>query len=376
MSPEHADTRPEDRILIAQRIVYGMGGFVNNLRAAAIGGMTIVLNLGLGMNSALIGLLAAIPRLTDALTDPLMGYISDHTRSRRGRRRPYIFVGAILAGLIFMLLWQLPVGRTENFYFWVFLAGSMVFFLTYTIFATPWVALGYELAPDYHERTRVMGVQNLISQLAYLISTWFLWFMQLTYFDDLMQGASVLAISVGVAVMGIGVLPAIFLRDRYQDVAIGEIKKQAPDRDLLRDTKSSAADFFQGFAATVRFGPSLKLCIATFCVFNGFMLIASFQFYVIIYYVFGGDQTLSAQRAGWSGTLSAVSTFVVISIVTWLATRLGKRRAFCEHRHIDSGISAEVVLLQPRPALAVAASGTTDGFWPWRLIYSDGIDDR
>ena len=51
------------------------------------------------MNPAIAGLLAALPRLTDAITDPLMGYISDNTRTRWGRRRPYIFFGAIAAGM-------------------------------------------------------------------------------------------------------------------------------------------------------------------------------------------------------------------------------------------------------------------------------------
>ena len=104
----HYETAPEDRIPFQHKLIYGLGAFVNNLLAAAIGGMVIVLNLGLGMNPALVGLLGALPRLTDALTDPLMGYISDNTRSRWGRRRPYIFVGAIAAGIIFALLWQLP----------------------------------------------------------------------------------------------------------------------------------------------------------------------------------------------------------------------------------------------------------------------------
>ena len=145
---KHFQTKPEDRISLLHKLIYGLGAFVNNLLAAAIGGMAIILNLGLGMNPALVGLLGALPRLTDALTDPLMGYISDNTRSRWGRRRPYIFVGAILAGVTFMLLWQLPLGHSENFYFWYFLIGSIIFYLGYTIFATPWVALGYELTPD------------------------------------------------------------------------------------------------------------------------------------------------------------------------------------------------------------------------------------
>jgi GPH family glycoside/pentoside/hexuronide:cation symporter len=58
-----------------------------------------------------------------------------------------------------------------------FLVGSILFYLAYTIFATPWVAMGYELTPDYNERTRLMGTQNFIGQLAYVVSPWFLWFM-------------------------------------------------------------------------------------------------------------------------------------------------------------------------------------------------------
>ena len=81
-------TRPQDRVGFGNMLAYGVGGFVNNTLAAAIGGMLIVLNLGLGMNPAWVGLLGALPRLTDALTDPLMGYLSDHTRTRWGRRRP------------------------------------------------------------------------------------------------------------------------------------------------------------------------------------------------------------------------------------------------------------------------------------------------
>jgi GPH family glycoside/pentoside/hexuronide:cation symporter len=87
-------------------------------------------------------------------------------------------------------------------------------------------------------------------------------------------------------------------------------------------------DFFKGFAATFRVKPFLKLCGATFLVFNGFMLISSFQFYVIIYYVFGGNKEAGAEYVGYSGSLSAVSTFAIIVLVTWLATKLGKRRAF------------------------------------------------
>jgi GPH family glycoside/pentoside/hexuronide:cation symporter len=285
-------TAPEDRIAFGRKLAYGAGAFVNNLLAASIGGMVIVLNLGLGMNPALVGLLGALPRVTDALTDPIMGYVSDHTRSRWGRRRPYIFAGALSSGLVFALLWQLPAGRSELFYFWFFLVGSIVFYLAYTVFATPWVALGYELTPDYHERTRLMGVQNFIGQLAYVVSPWFLWFMTKPWFEDQVEGASTLAILVGVAAAALGVLPAIHLRERLRDVAAAEAGAAGGG---LRHV---VGDFARGMAVTIRSRPFLKLCAATFLVFNGYILISSFQFYVIIYYVFGGDQARGAEYAG------------------------------------------------------------------------------
>ncbi len=216
---QHIETSNSDKISFIQKFIYGLGAFVNNLLGAAIGTMTIVLNLGLGMNPALVGLLGSLPRLIDAFTDPLMGYISDHTKSKWGRRRPYIFLGAILAAISFALLWQLPRDQSEDFYFWFFLMGSMFFYLAYTMFATPWVALGYELTPDYHERTRIMAVQNFMGQFAWLVAPWFLLFMQNeTLFNDMIEGAGWLAIIIAIFTVCIGILRALFLVERHMPV--------------------------------------------------------------------------------------------------------------------------------------------------------------
>ncbi len=323
----HPETAPEDRIHPLKMGAYGAGGLANNLLAAGSGGMMIALNLGYGMNPALVGLLGALPRLTDAITDPVMGHISDHTRSRWGRRRPYIFLGAIAAPILLALLWQLPDGRSETFYFTYFLIGSFVFYLAYTVFATPWVALGYELTPDYNERTRLMGVQNFIAQGAWLIAPWFLWFMERPTFTDMREGAAVLAVVVALGFAGLGVLPALFLKERHSAQ-----EPQNPPRAAAANALSAGIDavmgFITGFGKTLRSLDFLKLCGATFLVFNGFQLVAAFQSYVIIFYVFGGDQDAAAYWVGTAGTVSAVATFGVIVLTTWLGTRLGKRHAF------------------------------------------------
>jgi GPH family glycoside/pentoside/hexuronide:cation symporter len=245
-----------------------------------------------------------------------------------------------LAAILFAVLWQLPDGKSEHFYFVWFLVGSILFYMGYTWWVTPWVALGYELTPDYHERTRLMGTQNFIGQLAYVVSPWFLWIMNSgTFFrnadgePDQIAGAAGLAIVLALVTVGLGVLPAIFLRERMQGVAAAEAEESGGRRGL----KGNVAEFLRGFGITLRSGPFLKLCLATFLVFNGFMLISSFASYVIIYYVCRGDQEMGARFVGWAGMLSAICTFAVVALITWLATRIGKRRAFI------LGIAASII---------------------------------
>ena len=95
MHAPHHTTAPGDKLSVFQKFIYGLGGLANNMLGTATGSLMIALNLGLGMDPAKIGLLGAIPRIFDAIIDPVMGYISDHTRTRWGRRRPYIFFGSI-----------------------------------------------------------------------------------------------------------------------------------------------------------------------------------------------------------------------------------------------------------------------------------------
>jgi GPH family glycoside/pentoside/hexuronide:cation symporter len=170
--------------------------------------------------------------------------------------------------------------------------------------------------------------------VAYLISPWFLWFMQSdVLFDDMVEGASWLAIIIGAAVIFIGVIPAIFLKERFNKANTKERSVAATTEKPLKinnveEFPTGIKGFLRGFVITLKFKPFLSLCGATFLVFNGFMLVSSFQIYVIIYYVFEGNQSLGAEYSGWAGTLSAASTFFVIFFVSWLSTKIGKKKAF------------------------------------------------
>ncbi len=327
-SQSHYDTPPADRISLGQKFAYAVGMLMNNLQAAALPAMVVILNLGLGMDPILVGFIGFIPRLFDAISDPIMGYISDNTTSRWGRRRPYMMIGAILAGLVFAAMWQLPPGHSEMFYFWVFLGASVIYFIIYTVYSTPFVAFGFEMTPDYHERTRLQAFANTAGQLAWLGVPWFYALMSSSLFDDTVHGARVLALWVGGAIALLGIIPAIFCREKLAAVAAKENQLQGGEALGIKSVTGHAKGFFSGLVSTFKCSPFVKLCAATFLVFNGFQLGMSFSLYVLIYYVFNGSDSQAGVLMGQFGSLTALSTVVVIPLTAWISTKVGKRQTF------------------------------------------------
>jgi GPH family glycoside/pentoside/hexuronide:cation symporter len=125
---EH-NTAVKDKVPFLQKAAFGSGHLVNNLMPGALAIFMFFLLTAYGMDPFLAGLLGGLPRLVDAISDPIMGYISDNTNTRFGRRRPYIFVGAILTGLLFILLWQMDENNSPTYNFWYFLILSVIYIL-------------------------------------------------------------------------------------------------------------------------------------------------------------------------------------------------------------------------------------------------------
>jgi GPH family glycoside/pentoside/hexuronide:cation symporter len=309
---------------LGQKIAYGVGMLANQMFPAALSIFVVVLVKGLGFPPFLWGLLFFVPRMLDAVTDPVMGFLTDNTRSRWGRRKPYIFLGAMITGLSFVAMWQMYEDNSLAFNFTYFLVLSLVFYVGLTVFATPYVAMGYEMSPDFHERTRLMGVAQWIGQWAWVIAPWF-WV--LIYDPDLFPsaaaGARGLAVWVGFGCMALAMVPAIFCRSPSTANA------DNLQRLSRENIKENLAIFFRGFRDVFRCAPFRKLCLATFLVFNSFQTVAAFAFFIVVYYLFDGDAGAAGTWPAWFGTVGALcSCFLVIPIITFASERLGKKNTF------------------------------------------------
>jgi GPH family glycoside/pentoside/hexuronide:cation symporter len=328
MSQTKTATRAQ--VPFSQKVAFGVGMFANQMFPAVLGIFMVVLVQDLGFPGWMWGVLFFLPRVFDSITDPIMGFISDNTKSRWGRRRQYVFIGAIIMGVAFVIMWQLYRENGVDYNFTYFLLWSFVFYLGLTIFSVPYVAMGYEMSTDFHERTSIMAIAQWIGQWAWVIAPWF-WVIMYDqgWFESADVATRELAIYVGIACMLFAMVPAIFLKSKstlnenYSPLTVSNIG-------------GSVKEIFQGFKEAFQSKPFVKLCISTFFIFNAFNTIAAFSFFIIVYHLFNGDAGAAGVWPTLFGSLaSLVTTFLVIPTVAWMSKQMGKKKAFL----LSQGIS-------------------------------------
>lgn len=114
---------------------------------------------------AAVGAILGVSRLWDAISDPIAGYWSDRTRTRIGRRRPWILGSAVPIGIAFFALWSPPAALEGGALTAWMAVACLLFFTVYTAFTVPFRALGTELGAGYHDRTRVFATSAFLGYL-------------------------------------------------------------------------------------------------------------------------------------------------------------------------------------------------------------------
>ena len=316
-------TTTAQKVPLGQKIAFGIGMFANQMFPAILGIFMVVLVQDLGFPGWMWGLIFFAPRIFDSITDPIMGFISDNTKSKWGRRRQYVFIGGLIMGIAFIVMWQLYIENSLEYNFWYFFLWSIVFYLGLTFFSVPYVAMGYEMTEDFHERTNIMAVAQWIGQWAWVIAPWF-WIIM--YDQDWFPSAEVatrqLAFWVGIPCAICAMVPAIFIKS-----------ESTLDKDYsplnLSNIGGSLKEILNGFIEAFKLKPFRKICIATFLIFNAFNTVAALTFFVIVYKLFNGDAEASGVWVVLFGCLGALgTTFLVIPIITKMSKWWGKKKAF------------------------------------------------
>lgn len=150
---------------------------------------------------AAIGTLIAASRLWDAISDPMAGYLSDKTQSKYGRRRAWMFYAAVPMGLGLFMIWSPPT-FIEGITLIVWMTVALLVYETAsTAFFVPHGAIGIELTPNYHERTRLYGWSHVIGAIGSVLGLISLHFMGVA--EDKRAYAFALSLFAGICVTGI-----------------------------------------------------------------------------------------------------------------------------------------------------------------------------
>ena len=317
-------TKPEDRIRFSQLAAYGAGGIIPialfNIAGILVGLMG---NISLGLSAFWLGVILIIPRLWDALSDPMIGHLSDNTRTRWGRRRPYLLLGGILVAVFFVVMWWIPKGDLVRLWFPTetgfqafqlvyILLSLLLFFTACNIFEIPHGALGMEMTTDYHERTRLFSAKSFVGNLFAMSTPWLFALANLERFKGTGNEADGMRyVSIMIAVV---LIPLSFWWSfKLREPGFGKAAKHEKT-PFWKDMKRTASN--RNFT---------RLTLTVFTLAMGFNFVQLLGSYIPIFYVFGGDKVAGAYLLGINGTIWAITGLLAVFPLNWISPKLGKR---------------------------------------------------
>lgn len=300
---------PQPKVTFRQRMGFGAGGAAETFGELSLPTLAQpIFGITFGLSPLLVGIILTVFRIWDGVADPLMGSISDNARTRWGRRKPFIILGAIGGAFAYAAIFFAPSGASETFTFTYFLITCLIFYTFYTIYAVPYQALGFEATRAGADRVSLMAYRGVFYQVAGITVGWMYALAQLTFFENTVQGIRVIAIATGVMYGVFALLPAFLLKER--PVSMAAETEKLPFWPSLRSTMSNR--------------PFQRLVLINVLVIVSSQMVTHLGLYLKIFYVFAGDTKAGATVAGIAFTVYQISAIVAVPVMLALSRRFGK----------------------------------------------------
>jgi Na+/melibiose symporter-like transporter len=265
----------------------------------------------MGISPLYIGLALSASRIIDAVTDPLMGNITDNTKSRWGRRRPYVFIGAILMSVIFATIWFTPRSGSEFLQAAYLIITCSLFYMAFTVWVIPYSGLGLEMVVDYDERTRLMTFRVLPSYVVgvAIASLYKITLMENIWGGDEVVGARYVCSIVAALMLITAIIPSLLCKERYAEVKQEKLK------------------LWRSITLTIQDKPFLLLVGSVFFVFVSLFFMIPLLTYISLYFVCQGDKELV-------GTIGVYTVFVQMAAQILGTAAIGIFAKYFDKKHV------------------------------------------
>ena len=306
-------------------IGYGLGDCANSLIMNGFFGFAMLYYTeALRLSPALAGIAMSVSVFWEAITEPTMGHLSDHTRSRFGRRHPWMLLGGVMMAVCFFFIWYVPLSLRGHAMplFWYLVVMNLLLRTGLTMFFVPYVALGFEMVGDYEGRSKIQAIRQVLNMAANFAGPALAW--SIFYRDTVgPDGVRVLGTTVPQNFIHMGaafslatvafVLLVLWLTRNWIEDTPAKVQHDGPAmrENFWRDMKNIICD------------PNPRwVFVFIFFVCVGMVLVSSLQMYVYVYFMKFEPYQKSIAHGS---TMVGMATGAAIS--AWLAKRLDKKGA-------------------------------------------------
>ena len=317
-SPENPSTNTEsasveehEHLPVKEKIAFGTGEFANRYGENGVNDIAIpVYNIILGLNPATIGYILGAMRIWDAITDPVMGYISDNWRGKWGRRKPFLLLGSILMAIAYPMVWFASPEWTDNAKSIYLFCSAIIFFTSYTIYSVSFRALATEMTPDYQERTTIRTYSAFFNKVFMLMLPWVFPIAQMKIFPDPVTGIRVMAGLSSLLILVSGFICAYFPKERYHKVGVmqGKVPLVSSFVSLIKEPKF-----------LILHGVGLGLL-------SSILLVMTFGNYVNMFYVWEGDTVMGSSYFAISLNILQVLGFLMLFVIAKFLVGIEKKK--------------------------------------------------
>jgi GPH family glycoside/pentoside/hexuronide:cation symporter len=309
---------------------YALGEGVTSLTLNGISGFAMLYyTQALGLPFAQAGVAFAVASFWDAIVDPAVGHLSDNTHTRWGRRQPYILVGGLLMAVTFYFLWAIPAGFNHGGWLFCYvLTLNLLYRTAFAIFSVPYVALGYEVCTDYHQRSQLQGARVAFNMLVNLLGPALAWSL---FFPDAKVAGGPEATSVAANFVRMGGVFALATVG-FTLVVVYSTRRHITDtRGLVTGTGNSPGAFLRDFREIVtdRYLRPIVLFVSVGLI--GAVFVATLQMYLYVYFM---HLTALQKTIIHGGGMVLCGTGALMGVR--LERRFDKKHAVC----IGAGIAA------------------------------------